>query len=120
MGWSCIEELVWGDDGSLFSCGPGTYKIPTADDIPIDFRVTLLRNSKCRRTPLVHSSKAVGEPPLFLGTSVFWALKDAVRAYRVGRGLEVSWFNLALPATAERLVLACCAGEGDTESTKCS
>ena len=33
MGWSCIEELIWGDDehpwvrtkGALFSCGPGTY-----------------------------------------------------------------------------------------------
>lgn len=53
----------------------GTYKIPTANDIPLDLRVTLLRDAPCRRTPQVHSSKAVGEPPLFLGASVFYALK---------------------------------------------
>jgi hypothetical protein len=46
---------------------PGPLQIPTANDIPIDFRVTLLRNSPCERTPMVHSSKAVGEPPFFLG-----------------------------------------------------
>lgn len=56
-------------------CCAGTYKIPTANDIPLDLRVTLLRDAPCRRTPQVHSSKAVGEPPLFLGASVFFALK---------------------------------------------
>ena len=115
MGWSCIEELTWGDEehpwvrnkGSLFSCGPGTYKIPTANDIPIDFRVSLLRDSHCHRTPLAHSSKASGEPPFFLGTSVFWALKDAVKAYRAQERDNHDWFRLDLPASAERLALAC-------------
>jgi xanthine dehydrogenase/oxidase len=114
MGWSCLEELVWGDNqhqwiaktGSLFSCGPGTYKIPTANDIPIDFRVTLLRNSPCERTPLVHSSKAVGEPPFFLGTSVFWALKNAIYASREDSDMH-GWFNLDLPCTPERLRMSC-------------
>lgn len=46
---------------------PDPTQIPTANDIPIDFRVTLLRNAPCERTPMVHSSKAVGEPPFFLG-----------------------------------------------------
>lgn len=31
----------------------GTYKIPTANDIPLDLRVTLLRDAPCRRTPQV-------------------------------------------------------------------
>lgn len=53
----------------------GTYKIPTANDIPLDLRVTLLADAPCARTPQAHSSKAVGEPPLFLGASVFFALK---------------------------------------------
>ena len=60
----------------------GTYKIPTANDIPLDFRVTLLPGSENEAPRAVHSSKAVGEPPLFLGASVFWALKDAVAAAR--------------------------------------
>jgi xanthine dehydrogenase/oxidase len=113
LGWSCIEELVWGDKehswvrpGQLFTRGPGTYKIPTANDIPIDFRVMLLRNAPCERTPMVHSSKAVGEPPFFLGTSVYYALKDACYAARKDAGLQ-GWFRLDLPATPERLRMAC-------------
>jgi len=38
-------------------------------------RVTLLKDAPNPRTPLAHSSKAVGEPPLFLGAAVFFALK---------------------------------------------
>lgn len=114
MGWSCLEEVIWGDTdhpwiskkGSLFTSGPGTYKIPTANDIPIDFRVSLLRNAPCEQTPLVHSSKAVGEPPFFLGTSVFWALKDAIYAYRRDIGIT-GWFPLDAPCTPERLRMAC-------------
>jgi xanthine dehydrogenase/oxidase len=113
LGWSCVEELVWGDGdhtwvkpGTLHTRGPGTYKIPTANDIPVDFRVTLLRDAPCARTPAVHSSKAVGEPPFFLGTSVFWALKEACYSARRDAGLE-GYFRLDLPATPERLRMAC-------------
>ncbi|KAL6770287.1 XDH1 [Auxenochlorella protothecoides x Auxenochlorella symbiontica] len=114
MGWSCIEELVWGDKkhpwvkpGWLFTRGPGTYKIPSVNDIPVDFRVMLLRNSHCHRTPQVHSSKAVGEPPFYLGASVFFALKNAAYAARQDAGLE-GWFRLDSPATPERIRMACC------------
>ena len=114
MGWACIEELVWGDrhhpwvrPGWLHTRGPGAYKLPTANDIPLDFRVMLLRNSPCMQTPMVHSSKAVGEPPFFLGTSVFWALKDAIYEARRGAG-TASWFQLDLPSSPERLRMAVC------------
>lgn len=53
----------------------GTYKIPTVNDIPIDFRVTLLKDAPNDKLPLSYSSKAIGEPPLFLGASVYHALK---------------------------------------------
>lgn len=53
----------------------GTYKIPTINDIPIDFRVTLLKEAPNQQLPLSYSSKAIGEPPLFLGASVYHALK---------------------------------------------
>lgn len=93
LGWATLEEMVWGDKahgwvrpGTLHTRGPGTYKIPSANDIPIDFRVSLLRNAPCAQTPLVHSSKAVGEPPFFLGTAAFWALKDACYAARGDAG----------------------------------
>lgn len=112
MGWACIEELQWGDKqhpwvrpGQLFTRGPGTYKIPSVNDIPIDFRVTLLSNAP--NTRAVHSSKAVGEPPFFLGASVFFALKEAVYAARKDAGLGDSWFPLDAPATPERLRMLC-------------
>jgi len=84
----------------------GTYKIPSANDIPLDFCVTLLKDSPNHRLPMVYSSKAVGEPPFFLGASVFFALKEAVYAARKDAGLE-GWFQLDSPATPERLRMAC-------------
>jgi len=93
-----MEELRWGSDrehswvrpGRLATNGPGSYKIPTANDIPLDLRVTLLDNAPNRRA--VHSSKAVGEPPLYLGASVFFALKDAVYSARTAAGTSAYTF----------------------------
>lgn len=52
LGWTVLEEMKWGDaahpwvrPGHLFTQGPGTYKIPTVNDIPVDFRVSLLKVS---------------------------------------------------------------------------
>lgn len=54
----------------------------------------------------VHSSKAVGEPPFFLGSSVFYAIKDAVRsARRENSGGKETYFEMRLPATSERIRL---------------
>ena len=51
----------------------------------------------------VHSSKAVGEPPFFLGTSVFYAIKDAVANFRAeGTGRD-EYFEFRMPATSERI-----------------
>lgn len=112
-GWSTMEEMVWGDSqhkwvrpGNLFTKGPGTYKIPAFNDVPRDFRVHLFdtANQYC-----VHSSKAVGEPPFFLGTAVFWAIMEAVQAARAERGLDLNgaYFPLQCPATSERIRMAC-------------
>lgn len=79
FGWSTMEELIWGDKehtwirpGQLFTRGPGTYKIPSFNDVPADFRVHL---SDTDNRFAVHSSKAVGEPPFFMGASVLFAIK---------------------------------------------
>lgn len=82
----------------------GTYKIPTANDIPVDLRTTLLQSVPNPRA--IHSSKAVGEPPFHLGVAVFFALKEAVYAARQEAGLT-DYFRLDLPATPERLRMAC-------------
>ena len=53
--------------------GPGAYKIPSFNDVPAHLSVCLLRGASNPRA--VYSSKAVGEPPLFLAASVFYAIK---------------------------------------------
>ncbi len=78
-----MEELIWGDHsqhkwtkpGALFTRGPGTYKIPSFNDVPLDMRVELLSDAPNPRA--IYSSKAIGEPPLFLGASAFFATTPA-------------------------------------------
>ncbi|XP_065044468.1 xanthine dehydrogenase-like isoform X1 [Musa acuminata AAA Group] len=111
LGWIALEELKWGDadhkwirPGHLYTSGPGTYKIPTANDIPVKFKVSLLKG--VQNPKAIHSSKAVGEPPFFLASAVLFAIKDAVVAARAEEGYH-DWFPLDNPATPERIRMAC-------------
>jgi xanthine dehydrogenase large subunit len=77
MGWLTMEELVWHPQtGLLMTHAPSTYKIPTANDCPPQFRVALFGSPNPADT--IHRSKAVGEPPLLLPFSVWFAIRDAV------------------------------------------
>jgi xanthine dehydrogenase large subunit len=79
LGWLTSEELVWHPQtGALLTHAPSTYKIPTANDAPTDFRTRLFNRAHPADT--VHRSKAVGEPPLLLAFSAFLALRDAIAA----------------------------------------
>lgn len=111
LGWVALEELKWGDaahkwiaPGSLYTCGPGTYKIPSLNDVPFKFNVSLLKGAP--NVNAIHSSKAVGEPPFFLASAVFFAIKDAIIAARAECGYH-DWFPLDNPATPERIRMAC-------------
>ncbi|KAJ1882454.1 hypothetical protein LPJ66_011150, partial [Kickxella alabastrina] len=109
QGWTTTEEfLYFPSSGKLFTQGPGNYKIPSAMDIPRDFRVSLLEGLPYRGLKTIYSSKGIGEPPLFLGSSVFFALRDAVLAARAhSPGVADEVLHLESPATAEILRLAC-------------
>ena len=50
--------------------------------------------------------QAVGEPPLFLAASVFFAIQNAIRAAREDAG-ECRSFTMDSPATCERIRMAC-------------
>ncbi|OYU25497.1 MAG: xanthine dehydrogenase molybdopterin binding subunit [Burkholderiales bacterium PBB2] len=101
LGWLTMEELVWHPKtGALSTHAPSTYKIPTANDSPPDFRVALYEQANAADS--IHRSKAVGEPPLLLPFSVLLAIKDAVAAAGpVGCDPE-----LRAPATAESVLRA--------------
>lgn len=103
-GMFVLEQIVMSPDGRLRTKGPSTYKIPGFGDIPKEFNVSILRGSSNPRA--VYSSKAVGEPPFGLAASVFFAIKDAIRAARVESGAS-RVFRLDVPATAERIRMAC-------------
>ena len=104
LGLFTLEQLVHTPSGSLLTRGPGAYKIPGFGDVPSRLDVTLLRGASNPRA--VFSSKAVGEPPLFLAASAFFAVKDAIRAARRASG-GGGRLALAAPATAERIRMAC-------------
>jgi xanthine dehydrogenase large subunit len=74
-----MEQLWWHPSaGKLMTHAPSTYKIPTANDCPAVFNVSLFEGANPADT--IHRSKAVGEPPLLLPFSVFLAIRDAISA----------------------------------------
>ncbi|KAB0396072.1 hypothetical protein E2I00_020115 [Balaenoptera physalus] len=107
LGLFTLEELHYSPEGSLHTRGPSTYKIPAFGSIPTEFRVSLLRD--CPNRKAIYASKAVGEPPLFLGASIFFAIKDAIRAARAQHtdNNTKELFRLDSPATPEKIRNAC-------------
>jgi xanthine dehydrogenase large subunit len=97
MGWVTTEELRYSDHGELLSHSPTTYKIPNVSDVPPIFNVDLFENRDNQHN--IYGSKAVGEPPLLLGVSVWAAVKNAL-AYISGDEVP----NLNLPATNEEVL----------------
>ncbi|SFU30092.1 xanthine dehydrogenase molybdopterin binding subunit [Pseudoduganella namucuonensis] len=100
MGWLTTEELWWNAGGKLMTHAPSTYKIPGVSDCPEDFRAALFKNRNVEDS--IHRSKAVGEPPLLLPFSVFFAIRDAISAvagHKVNPPLQA-------PATSEAILKA--------------
>ena len=97
-GWLTMEELVWDDKGRLTTHAPSTYKIPACPDTPDIFNVALWDGENPAET--IYRSKAVGEPPLMLGMSAFFALSDAVAA------CGPHYPALRAPATPEEILHA--------------
>jgi xanthine dehydrogenase large subunit len=98
MGWLTMEELWWNADGRLMTHAPSTYKIPAAHDCPAGFHVRLFPNPN--RADTILRSKAVGEPPLLLAFSVWFAIRDAIAAVGDGRTNP----PLRAPATPEAIL----------------
>jgi xanthine dehydrogenase large subunit len=100
MGWLTTEQLWWNEAGKLMTHAPSTYKIPTVSDCPEAFNVRLFQQPN--RVDSIHRSKAVGEPPLLLPFSVFFAIRDAIAStadYRINPPLNA-------PATGEEILAA--------------
>ncbi len=98
MGWVTTEKLFYHETGKLLSHSPTTYKIPNIQDTPREFNLSFLANDSNTRN--VMRSKAVGEPPLLLGSSVWTAIKNAL-SYKVKKRIP----KLTSPATNEVILM---------------
>ncbi|XP_043851338.1 aldehyde oxidase 3-like isoform X1 [Dromiciops gliroides] len=104
VGLYTLEELKYSPEGVLHTRSPNEYKIPSITDIPEELNVSLLTST---RNPIaIYSSKGLGESGMFLGSSVFFALLDAVTAARKERGLTET-FIMNSPATPELIRMTC-------------
>ena len=99
-GWLTSEELWWNEKAELKTHAPSTYKIPTARDWPEQATVKFF--AAPNREETIYRSKAVGEPPLMLAMSVFFAIRDACSTYGAGREPA----QLSAPATPEAVLRA--------------
>jgi xanthine dehydrogenase/oxidase len=113
-GLMTTEQLMIEETGRVYSNGTWDYKPPQSHSIPIDFRVALNGTVRDSMTgpkqeeagAAVLSSRAIGEPPLVLATTVFFAIKHAILSARRDRG-DTSWFEMETPATVGRIQRAC-------------
>ncbi|XP_051786771.1 aldehyde oxidase-like [Erpetoichthys calabaricus] len=104
LGLYTTEELKFSPSGVLITRGPSQYKIPTICDIPEQMNTSLLQNTS--NPHAIYSSKGIGEPTVFFGCTVFFAIKQAIAAARKDVGLHDN-FTLNSPATPEKIRLAC-------------
>ncbi len=77
LGWVTLEELAYGDDGRLLSSALSTYKAPDGDFMP----PVHVRFTEDPEPTGPYGSKAVGEPPLMYGIGVWFAIRDAIKAF---------------------------------------
>ena len=88
------EELVYSPDGRILTESMATYKVPEIGSIP---EVTVAFLEDAPQPVGILGAKTVGEPPLMYGIGAYFAILDALRAFRP----DLPLFFQA-PMTAER------------------
>ncbi len=107
MGYHTSEQVLFDPaTGGLLTNSTWEYKVPLSSDVPESFNIALLPNAPNLAPGAILRSKAVGEPPCILSTSVFLAIKAAIAAARADAG-TTGFFALPSPATAEVVQQAC-------------
>ena len=98
LGWMTMEDLQWDEQGLCISHALSTYKAPDVYFMPDDMEVKFLEDVDNRYGPL--GTKAVGEPPLMYGIGVFFALRNAMKAFAPDTD-----FKFHSPMTPERVLM---------------
>ncbi|MBL7940036.1 MAG: molybdopterin-dependent oxidoreductase [Flavobacteriales bacterium] len=80
LGWMTMEEIAYNEKGRLLSNALSTYKVPDIHSVPKEIAIEALPTDG---HPLaIRRSKAVGEPPLMYGIGVYFAIQNAIKAFR--------------------------------------
>lgn len=98
IGWMTMEEVIYNSEGKLLTDALSTYKVPDVHSAPKEIEIHFLENSD---NPLgIFNSKAIGEPPLMYGIGTFFAIQNAMKAFRPEKE-----FQFSAPLTPEKVLL---------------
>jgi len=98
IGWMTLEEIVYDETGRLRSNALSTYKVPDIYSVPKEIDIHFLQTKK--ENMAILRSKAVGEPPLMYGIGTYFALRNAIQAYRSDAEIPYS-----TPMTPEKVLM---------------
>ena len=98
LGWMTMEEVIYDENGKLLTDALSTYKIPDIHSAPKEIEVYFLEDSPNPYGPL--KSKAIGEPPLMYGIGGFFAIRNALKAFRPN-----AYFPFSAPITPEKVLM---------------
>ena len=98
-----IEEVFYDQQGRLRSNALSTYKVPDIYSVPKEIDILPLETE--RENLAVFNSKAVGEPPLMYGIGAYFAIRNAIKAFRECEP------EFDAPFTAEKVLMSLYARE---------
>ena len=99
IGWMTLEEVIYDKAGRLRSNALSTYKVPDIYSVPKEIAIDFLETQADNLA--IFRSKAVGEPPLMYGIGVYFALRNAIRAFNPSVVIPFD-----APMTPEKVLLA--------------
>ena len=110
IGWVTMEEVFYDEAGKLRSNALSTYKVPDIYSIPKEIDILPLETE--RQNLAVFNSKAVGEPPLMYGIGIYFAIRNAVRAFaKPDVSSDAPFPTFDLPFTPEKVLMNLYANE---------
>ena len=98
IGWMTMEEVVFDQEGRLRTDTLSTYKVPDIRFAPARIETHFLEDAD--NPDAVLQSKGIGEPPLMYGIGAYFAIQEAIAAYRPDRDREYT-----APLTPERVLM---------------
>merc|ERR1712136_402727 len=102
LGYLFTEETKWNAQGTQLFGGTWEYKVPTAYDIPVEFNVSLLKDSP-NPNAICLGAKAVADPAMSLVLGPYLAVKQAIYAAREEFQLGSDFFQLDVPLSPEAI-----------------